>query len=93
MLVSANIEDRLLQEQIAKYLAGKQNEISDLMVEALKQFFKKDNSVLNYKVQDADKHAKVIDFNLEDTDADYKLFKDVDDVQSYSRELRANAWK
>ena len=93
MLVSANIEDRLLQEQIAKYLANKQDEISDLMVEALKQFFKKDNSVLNYKVQDVEKHAKVIDFNLEEQDSNYKLFENIDDVQSYARELRANAWK
>ena len=93
MLVNVNIEDRLLQEQIAKYLANKQDEISDLVVEALKQFFKKDNSVLNYKVQDAEKHAKVIDFNLEEQDSNYKLFENIDDVQSYARELRANAWK
>ena len=93
MLVSANIEDRLLQEQIVKYLANKQDEISDLMVEALKQFFKKNNSVLNYKIQDVEKHAKVIDFNLEEQDSNYKLFENVDDVPSYTRELRTNAWK
>jgi len=93
MLVSANIEDRLLQEQIVKYLTNKQHEISDLMIEALKQFFKKDSSLLNYTVQDVEKHAEVIDFNLEDTDSDYKLFKNVDDVQSYAKELRADAWK
>ena len=93
MLVSANIEDRLLQEQIMKYLANKQDEISDLMVEALKQFFKKNSSVLNYKVQDVEKHAKVIDFNLAEGDSNYKLFENIDDVPSYSKELRANAWK
>ena len=81
------------KQQIVKYLTNKQHEISDLMIEALKQFFKKDSSLLNYTVQDVEKHAEVIDFNLEDTDSDYKLFKNVDDVQSYAKELRADAWK
>ena len=93
MLVSANIEDRLLQEQIIKYLSDKQEETSSLMIEALKQFFKKDITVLNYKVQDVEVHSKVIDFNLEEKASDYKLFENIDDVKSYSKELRANAWK
>lgn len=93
MLVSANIEDRLLQEQIVNYLEGKQHEMNELMVEALRQFFKKDSSTLNYKVQDVKKHSSVIDFNLEESNDNYKLFQDVEDVQSYARELRNSAWK
>jgi len=93
MIVSANITDTILQEQIAYYIANRQKEMSDLMIEALKFFFKKNSSVLNYKVQDAETNAKVLDFNIKDANSNYKLFEDVEDVATYTKELRDNAWK
>jgi len=93
MIVSANITDTMLQEQIAYYIANRQKEMSDLMIEALKFFFKKNSSVLNYKVQDAETNAKVLDFNIKDANSNYKLFEDVEDVATYAKELRDNAWK
>ena len=93
MIVSANITDTMLQEQIAYYIANRQKEMSDLMIEALKFFFKKNSSVLNYKVQDAETNAKIIDFNIKDVNSNYKLFEDVEDVVTYAKELRDNAWK
>ena len=52
----------------------------------------KDKSILDYKIQDREKHSSTIDFNLKE-DKDYKLFNDIKDIQSYSKELRANGWK
>jgi len=66
------------------------------MIEALKFFFKKNSSVLNYKVQDAETNAKVLDFNIKDVNPNYKLFEDVEDVEdvaTYAKELRDNGWK
>jgi len=52
----------------------------------------KDKSILDYKIQDREKHSSTIDFNLKE-DKNYKLFNDIEDIQSYSKELRENGWK
>ncbi len=88
-----DISDVILQEQISNYISTRQKEMSDLMIEALKFFFKKNSSVLNYKVQDAETNAKVLDFNIKEANPNYKLFEDIDDVTTYARKLRDSAWK
>ncbi|NOZ90031.1 MAG: hypothetical protein GXO60_01965 [Epsilonproteobacteria bacterium] len=94
MVVSANITDRTLQEQISNYIENRQKEVNDLMIEALKYFFnKKNGSTLNYKIQDAEQNAEVLDFGIKDSNLNYKLFEDIDDVATYAKELRDNAWK
>lgn len=92
MQLSINIEDSYLQEQIANYISGKQIQANDLMVELLKHFFDKNRSILHYKTQNPKNTSSTIDFGLE-TQNDYKLFEDIDDVKSYAKELRTNAWK
>ena len=92
MQLSINIEDSYLQEQIANYVSIKQIQANDFMVELLKHFFDKNRSVLQYKIQNPQSTSTTIDFGLESQD-DYKLFEDVEDVKSYAKELRTNAWK
>jgi len=92
MQLSINIEDSYLQEQIANYVSIKQIQANDFIVELLKHFFDKNRSVLHYKVQNPQSTSTTIDFGLESQD-DYKLFEDVEDVKSYAKELRTNAWK
>jgi len=93
MQFSINIEDNYLQEQITQYISNKHKQTNELMVEALKYFFKnRQKELFNYKTQNPEKSATTIDFNLE-VQQDYKLFQDVRDVKSYARELRDNAWK
>jgi len=92
MQLSINIEDSYLQEQIANYISEKQIQANDFMVELLKHFFDKNKSVLHYKTQNPEKTSTLIDFGLE-TQNNYKLFEDVQDVKSYAKELRDNAWK
>jgi hypothetical protein len=93
MQLSINIEDNYLQEQITQYISNKHKQTNELMVEALKYFFKnRQKELFNYKTQNPEKSAITIDFNLE-VQQDYKLFQDVKDVKSYARELRDNAWK
>ena len=91
--IEINISDAMLQEQISNYISTRQKEMNDLMIEALKFFFKKNSSVLNYTVQDAETNAKVLDFNIKDANPNYKLFEDVEDVATYAKELRDSAWK
>ncbi|HHB94611.1 MAG TPA: hypothetical protein ENK88_05670 [Campylobacterales bacterium] len=92
MQLSINIEDSYLQEQIANYISQKHIQANDFIVEVLKHFFDKNNSVLHYKTQNPEKASTTIDFGLE-SQKDYKLFEDVKDVKSYAKELRDNAWK
>ena len=93
MQLSINIEDNHLQEQITQYISNKQNQANELMVEALKYFFKnREKELFNYKTQNPEQSATTIDFNLE-VQKDYKLFQEVTDVKSYAKELRDNAWK
>lgn len=93
MQLSINIEDNRLQEQITQYISNKQNQANDLMVEALKYFFKnKEKELLQYKIQNPNQSATTINFDLE-VNKVYKLFQDITDVKSYAKELRDNAWK
>jgi len=93
MLININIEDQVLQKQIANYITNKHKQVNHLMVEALEHFFKKDHTLLNYKTQDAEKNAQIIDFNLDVEKNNQKLFQDIDDVETYAKELRTDAWK
>ena len=90
MQLSINIEDSHLQKQIAHYISDKHIQANDFMVELLEHFFKKEENVLNFKIKNPEKTSTTIDFNLE-SDNGYKLFQDVDDVESYAKELRINA--
>ena len=93
MQLSINIEDNHLQEQITHYISNKQQQANELMIEALKYFFKnKQKELLGYKTQNPEESAITIDFDLE-AKKDYKLFQDVDDVKNYAKELRDNAWR
>jgi len=92
MQLSINIEDNYLQEQIANYISEKQIQVSDFVVELLKHFFDKNKNVLHYRTQNPEDTSTTIDFGLE-TQNNYKLFEDVEDVKSYAKELRDNAWK
>ena len=93
MQLNIKIEDNHLQEQITQYISNKQNQANELMVEALKYFFKnREKELFNYKTQNPEQSATTIDFNLE-VQKDYKLFQEVADVKSYAKELRDNAWK
>jgi len=93
MQLSIKIEDNLLQEQITQYISNKQKQTNELMVEALKYFFKnRQKELFNYKTQNPEQSATTIDFNLE-SQQDYKLFQEVKDVKNYAKELRDNAWK
>ena len=92
MLVSANIEDRQLEKKIADYLGDKEEKIGDLMTEALKEFFQKEKLTLNYQIQNIKENSTIIDFNLEE-DTQYKPFKDINNVEEYSKELRKDAWE
>jgi hypothetical protein len=90
--VNINIEDVYLQKQIAHYISDKHIQANDFMVELLEHFFQKEQTPLNYKIQNPEKEATTLDFNLE-AESNYKLFEDVNDVKSYAKELRINAWK
>ena len=93
MQLNINIEDNHLQEQITQYISNKQKQTNELMIEALKYFFKnREQELFNYKTKNPEQSATTIDFNLEATE-DYKLFQEVKDVKSYAKELRDNAWK
>ncbi len=92
MQLNIHIEDVYLQEQLAQYISKKKIEANELLVELLQHFFNKEKSVLHYKTQNPELSATTLDFDLE-SDKSYKLFEDVNDVKSYARELRANAWK
>jgi len=48
--------------------------------------------ILDYKIQDKEKLSSTIDFNIKE-DREYKLFNDIENIQSYSQELRKNGWK
>ena len=76
MQLSINIEDSHLQKQIAHYISDKHIQANDFMVELLEHFFKKEENILNFKIQNPEKTATTIDFDLE-SDRDYKLFQDV----------------
>ena len=66
MQLSINIEDNRLQEQITQYISNKQNQANDLMVEALKYFFKnKEKELLQYKIQNPNQSVTTINFDLE----------------------------
>jgi len=93
MQLSISIEDNQLQEQITQYISNKQKQTNELMVEALKYFFKnRQKELFTYKVQNPEESATTIDFNLE-AQEEYKLFQEVKDVKNYAKELRDNAWK
>ena len=92
MQLNVQIEDVNLQEQLTQYISKKKIEANELLVELLQHFFQEDKSVLHYKTKNPELSATTLDFNLE-SDNGYKLFEDVDDVKSYAKELRANAWK
>ena len=68
----------------------KQKDILNYLTQHKKEFQEK--SILHYKIKNPKLSATTLDFNLE-SDSSYKLFQDVDDVQSYAKELRTNAWK
>ena len=92
MQLNINIEDAHLQEQISHYISNKHIQANELMVELLEHFFKKEQTSLSYTVKNPEQTATTIDFNLE-SESNYKLFEDVNDVESYAKELRTNAWK
>ena len=92
MQLNVQITDVNLQEQLTQYISKKKIEANDLLVELLQHFLQEDKSVLHYKTKNPELSATTLDFDLE-SDKDYKLFQDVDDVKSYTKELRANAWK
>ncbi|CAA6802667.1 MAG: Unknown protein [uncultured Sulfurovum sp.] len=87
MQLNINIEDAYLQKQITHYISDKHIQANDFMVELLEHFFKKEETLLKYKIQSPEKKATTIDFNLESETA-YKLFEDVNDVESYAKKLR-----
>ena len=93
MTINLEIKDRILEEQILSYISNRQKKLNELIVEALEQFLKKNNSPLKYKTQNPEKYAKVLDFNIEESNSKYKLFEDIEDVAKYSKELRKDAWK
>ncbi len=93
MVIQLNIEDERLAGKISEYIDAKHKAVNELMIEALENFFSTTKSPLNYQVEDIDKNSSVIDFGLNDEVEDIKLFQDIDDVESYSQELRNNAWK
>ena len=92
MQLNVQITDVNLQEQLTQYISKKQIEANELLVELLQHFFQENKSVLHYKTKNPELSATTLDFELE-SDKDYKLFQDVDDVKSYAKELRVNAWK
>ena len=92
MQLNVQITDVNLQEQLTQYISKKKIEANELLVELLQHFFKEDKSVLHYKTKNPELSATTLDFDLE-SDKSYKLFEDVDDVKSYAKELRTNAWK
>ena len=92
MQLNVQITDINLQEQLTQYISKKKIEVDELLVELLQHFFQEDKSVLHYKTKNPELSATTLNFDLE-SDKDYKLFEDVDDVKSYAKELRANAWK
>ncbi len=92
MQLNIQIEDVNLQEQLTQYISQKKMKANELLVELLQHFFQEDKSVLHYKTKNPELSATTLDFDLE-SDKSYKLFEDVDDVKSYAKELRANAWK
>ena len=83
MQLSIKIEDNHLQEQITQYISNKQKQTNELIVEALKYFFQnKQKELLNYKIQNPERSATTINFNLE-----------VKDVKNYAKKLRDDAWE
>lgn len=92
MQLNIQIDDRHLEDKITEYISSKHIQANDFMVELLEHFFNKEETVLKYKTKELDEVAKVIDFDLE-SDSNHKLFEDVEDVASYAKELRKNAWK
>ena len=92
MQLNVQIEDVNLQKQLTQYISQKKMKANELLVELLQHFFQEDKSVLHYKTKNPELSATTLDFDLE-SDKSYKLFEDVDDVKSYAKELRANAWK
>jgi hypothetical protein len=93
MQLSVEIEDNRLQEQITRYLMDKQQQTNELIVEALRYFFQdRTKNRLDYQTKDPEESATTIDFDLK-AQPGYKLFQDVEDVQTYARELREHAWR
>lgn len=92
MQLNIQIDDRHLEDKITEYISSKHIQANDFMVELLEHFFNKEETILKYKTKELDEVAKVIDFDLE-SDSNHKLFEDVEDVTSYAKELRKNAWK
>jgi hypothetical protein len=60
------------------------------MIEALRDFFNKKQK-LTYQTQNPKLHSRIIDFELEEENE--QLFKDVSNVQEFSKQLREKAWK
>jgi len=60
------------------------------MIEALRDFFN-NKQKLTYQTQNPKLHSKIIDFELEEENE--QLFKDVSNVQEFSKQLREKAWK
>jgi len=93
MVIQLNIEDKRLTKKISEYIDVKHKAVNELMIEALENFFSTTKSPLNYQVEDIEKNSSVINFGLNDEVEDIKLFKYINDVKNYSKELRNNAWK
>jgi hypothetical protein len=63
-----------------QYISNKHKQTNELMVEALKYFFKnRQKELFYYKTQNPKKSATTIDFNLE-AQQGYQLFQDVNNI-------------
>jgi hypothetical protein len=93
MTINLEIKDRALEEKILSYISNRQKEVNELILEALEHFLKKDSSSLKYKIKNPEEYAKTLDFNIKESNPNYKLFEDIENIAEYSKELRKNAWK
>ncbi len=91
MQLNIHIDDNHLQEEIARYISQRHIEANDFVKELIEHFFKKEETPLDYTTSNK-KNAITLDFNLE-SEPNYRLFEEVNDVKKFSQELREDAWR
>jgi spore coat protein CotH len=92
MHLSIDIHDNHLEQQIKDYIVQKHQKANDLILEALKLFFKNNSSAgLSYRTKDPKEISKPLDFGLQENNEE--LFDDIDDVKKFAKKLRDDAWR
>jgi len=68
-------------------LHSKKQQVNDAIIETLSKLVNKENTTLEYEIEDIEKNSTLIDFGI-DAESNINLFENVDDVARFSRELR-----